>query len=821
MHIFRQIADSGFFLFLIKSKWKICLLIVSLIFSFYASAQDQEYGIFSGTVKAKDNKETLIGAHIKQKGDISTGAITNIEGFFTIDVKVGHHEFIISFTGMKTETIEVEINAGETTNKIIFLEPYVNELQGVEIKVGRFDRPIEEITSTMEIIKADIIQSKNVTNITTILDYAPGLNILDGEPQIRGGSGFTFGVGSKVGIFIDDMPVLSGDASRPYWELIPTENIAQIEVVKGCASVLSGSNALSGAIYIRTAGPTLEPLTRIKVYSGAYSPPKDKDMKWWSDYPYVIGADYFHTRMIKNLDFTIGANVLLDHGYIGAPRPGPLVEDTVTNFSDDQMAKQRFRLNFNLRQRSAKVEGLNYGINGNFMYNKSNLVLAWLDLEDGFYRTYPGAVLLQDQFIFYLDPFVNFYSRLGINHSFKARVLYSNTDQSNNQEIKSTVYFADYNFSRKYDFLKDFAFVGGLTFQYNDVNSSMYTGSGNPHNNLLNLSGYTEVNFNAFQIINLSVGARIEYFKMNDNSSHTKPVFRGGLSLKLLQETYLRASVGQGYRYPTIAEKYIRIDVGSFGVFDNPDLVPEESLNFEIGVKRGFKFLKYFGYIDVAYFWQEYENTIEYLFGRWDPTNTWPFYGFRFINTGDSRITGLDVSITGKAQLSKNALMKTMIGYNYIVPKTLQPDYIFATDYSTGANQDFSYNSTSVDSSNKILKYRFLHSIKADFEFEVKGFSTGVSFKYFSRIENLDKAIEDLEDFTKLTGGTVQPIEYMDYYYNYNDGNFIIDFRISQVIKERHKFSLIIDNLLNRWYSLRPLKAEQMRKTMFQYTLTL
>jgi len=165
--------------------------------------------------------------------------------------------------------------------------------------------------------------------------------------------------------------------------------------------------------------------------------------------------------------------------------------------------------------------------------------------------------------------------------------------------------------------------------------------------------------------------------------------------------------------------------------------------------------------------------------------------------------------------------MKTMIGYNYIVPKTLQPDFIFATDYSTGANQDFSYNSTSVDSSNKILKYRFLHSIKADIEFEVKGFSTGVSFKYFSRIENLDKAIEDLEDFTKLSGGTVQPIEYMDYYYNHNDGNFILDFRISQVIHEKHKFSLIIDNILNRWYSLRPLKAEQMRKAMFQYTLTL
>jgi hypothetical protein len=96
-----------------------------------------------------------------------------------------------------------------------------------------------------------------------------------------------------------------------------------------------------------------------------------------------------------------------------------------------------------------------------------------------------------------------------------------------------------------------------------------------------------------------------------------------------------------------------------------------------------------------------------------------------------------------------------------------------------------------------------------------------VSFKYFSRIENLDKAIQDLEEYTKQTGGTIQPIDYMDYFNNHNNGNFIIDFRISQVFREKHKLSLIIDNLLNHWYSLRPLKAEQMRKVMVQYSLTI
>jgi outer membrane cobalamin receptor len=791
-------------------------LMVGFMYSSGLLAQD--FGNFSGVVRADDTGETLIGAHIKLKGDLSAGAITDMEGKFVIQAPVGEHTFMISFTGMDTKIISVEIKKNETVDQEIKLKTYVNELQGVEIKVGRFDRPFEEITSSMEIIKPDIIQSKNVTNIKTILDLTPGLNILDDEPQIRGGSGFTFGVGSKVGIFIDDMPVLSGDASRPYWDLVPTENVGQIEVVKGCSSVLSGANALSGAIYIRTSRPKLKPETRIKLYSGLYSVPEDKYMKWWSDIPYIGGADYFHSRIINNTDFTIGANVLLDHGYIGAPRPTPPAEDSITDFSDNELAKKRYRLNFNIRHRSQKYEGLNYGLNGNFMYNKSSLILAWLNDSAGFYRAYPGAVILQDQSVFYLDPFVSFYSKIGINHNLKARILYNDTKGSNDQSIQSTVYFTDYNFGRKYEFRSNFAFIGGLTFQYNDVNSKMYTGSGSTNNGLLNLSGYSEIDINFLKLVNVSFGGRLEYYQVNDTIQETHPIFRAGASLKLMQETYLRLSIGQGYRYPTIAERFIRMDLGSFGVYDNPGLIPESSVNTEIGVKQGFKFARYFGYLDVAVFQQDYKNTIEYLFGKWDTTLTWPFYGFKFVNTGESRIIGADISVTGKAQLAKKLSLTTMLGYNYILPKSLNPDYEYANYNDPGGDTvSLSYRTTSVDPGKNILKYRFLHTLKADLELDYKNTSLGVSIKYFSKIENLDNAIAQLEQTLEATGGSFQALKYMDYFQNHNKGNFIFDLRISHTFKGKHKLSLISDNILNRTYSLRPLKAEEMRKIMLQY----
>jgi len=159
-----------------------------------------------------------------------------------------------------------------------------------------------------------------------------------------------------------------------------------------------------------------------------------------------------------------------------------------------------------------------------------------------------------------------------------------------------------------------------------------------------------------------------------------------------------------------------------------------------------------------------------------------------------------------------------MTGYNYILPKTLEPDYVFAKD---ARNIEYSYNSSSLDPSENILKYRFLHTLKADLEFYTEVFSIGSSIKYFSKIVNLDKAIADFENATINAGGTIQPILYMDYFNNHNNGNIIMDLRISFEIGQRHKISLISNNFLNRWYSLRPLKAEEMRTIMLQYVLNL
>ena len=798
-------------------------MLLLLAFGSSAELSAQQQAKFQGTVISAEDSSPMVGANLILRKDFSKGTLTDQNGGFSMLLNPGTYTFFLSFIGMKTDTITIRLHPGEVIDMQIVMQPLWNELEEVNVRVSKFDKKIEDITVSMEVLKPRLIESKNTRSIQTVLDYTPGLNIMDNEPQIRGGSGFTFGVGSKVAVLVDDMPMISADAGRPYWDLIPVENIAHIEVIKGASSVLSGTSALSGAIHIMTASPGKEPLNKITAYTGFYSSPADKSMKWWNDYPYITGVNFLHSKKYGSLDVVLAGNVDFDHGYQGAPMPGPLVNDTISDFTDKQMRSQKYRLNFNIKKNSKRHQGMNFGINGNLMSYSGPMTLAWLDDTSGIYRAYPGAVYLQDQFIFYLDPFINIYTGEGTKHSIKARILHNNSKMSNNQSTLNTLIYGDYQFRRTYDFIKDFELIGGISFTQAYVTADMYKASGSAFNKQTNVSAYAQVENKFKGIINTSMGIRGEYFQLNDSITALKPIIRAGVNFKLYSGTFLRFSFGQGFRFPSITERYIKTSAGSFGVFDNPGLVPETSWNTEIGVKQAFKFKNYFGYLDIAGFIQEYNNTIEYLFGFWDSTYTFAYAGFKFLNTGSSRVTGIDISQTGSSKFGAKTGLRMMAGYSYIMPKTLDPDLVFAKDYYMGTlrSNEFTYRSTSVNPSRNILKYRFLHTLKADIEFYTGQLSIGYSIKYFSRIESLDKAIADFEQVTIATGGYLQPVLYMDYYAENNKGNTVMDGRISYEFRKKHKVSLICNNFLNRTYSLRPLKVEEMRSIMLQYVLNI
>ena len=189
-----------------------------------------------------------------------------------------------SYIGLEKQQVTLRNVADRTYTMDWALEASSELLDHVIVSAGRFEQSAKKVTVSVDVLPPRIIESRGTTSLETALEQSPGVSFVDGEPQIRSGSGFSYGAGSRVMMLVDDLPVLSGDAGRPTWGFLPLENIEQIEIIKGASSVLFGSAALSGVINIRTRYPDARPLTRVSVQHGVFSTPQSAHAKTWDGF---------------------------------------------------------------------------------------------------------------------------------------------------------------------------------------------------------------------------------------------------------------------------------------------------------------------------------------------------------------------------------------------------------------------------------------------------------------------------------------------------------------------------------------------------------
>jgi outer membrane receptor protein involved in Fe transport len=614
---------------------------------------------------------------------------------------------------------------------------------------------------------------------------------------------------------VDGMPVMLGDQGRPEWSFIPTENAEQVEVIKGASSVLFGSSALSGVINVRTAFPKAIPETRIRVDYGQYDTPRGENTKWWKGAAPMYGYSFLHSEQLllrKNLDFVIGAQSRYDHNYVGFTGAAykknfPLIKyDTTQTESDVGTLLTRF--NFSLRYRSQKIRGLALGLAGNFMQSHDNFSLIWLNDTGGLYRAYPNTMTVYDMKICYVDPFIEYYSKGGIKHSLRTRIFYDKSEDKREQGSECTVYYGEYQFYKEIASLGGLHFTGGIAGNQVQSHAELYAGSGHPDNTLNNYAAYTQFDKKFKSVLNISIGFRGEYYEINKTENVLKPVFRGGLSLALSKATFFRMSYGQAYRYPSVTEKFISTIEGGLYILPNPDLKPETSQSTEAGIKQGFKLFNFYGFLDVAAFWQDYENTIEFNYAIWEPTKP----GFKRVNTGSSRVRGLDVSLAGNGKLFYGIELTLYGGYTYALPQTTNPGFVYAEESTIPQikPKQLSYLSTSEDTSNYIMKYRFEHTFKMDAEVSWRFLTIGADARYYSHMKNIDKTFYDLDKPGILQTGIT------NYRAAHKKGIWIYDARVRFALTKVFAVSVIVNNADNKSYSLRPLKIESPRTTAVQ-----
>jgi outer membrane cobalamin receptor len=794
-----------------RYRKKSLLFLVLIIVSSLVSAQN---AVIRGKVTDDRTQEPLPYVNIGVKG-MEKGTFTDSSGYYKISITQGQYILLFSSIGYETLEKTITINDHGVHGVDVSLKSSSKELNTVVVSASKYAQKIQESISTIEVLKPQMIQNANIQTVDKAVEQVPGVAVIDNEPQIRSGSGFSSGLGSRVMVLVDEIPVLRGDAGRPVWDFLPIDDIDQIEVVKGASSVLYGSSALNGAINVRTSWPKENTMNKISVTAGMYSKPSRKfDSPWTGTNPVQYGVNIAHSQKIENVDLCLGGGYYNDQGYIGPYPDSAKKQDPSTTTG---AFTQRAKFTFNTRVRSKNVEGLAYGLNGNFMLEKNAQAFFWYDADTNIYRPYPQALSTFKSFTFYLDPFLRYFGKKGGSHSFKNRFFYDNSSATNNQSSRSMTLYNEYQFQKKFKRMEDIVVVIGVINSYvwssgqvfsGILTSDSVTGAGQSgHFNSENFAVYSQIEKKFFNRLNVLIGGRWEYYKLTSFEDN-RPIFRAGANFQAAKGSFIRASVGQGYRFPSIGERYITTTSGRFGFYPNPELAPETSLSIELGFKQVYKFGNVVGIADLAIYQEEYDNYIEFNYGVWGKSHDLlKNSGFKFFNTGPARIRGIEATVTGEGDILKDFNISAMVGYTYSVPQSMDPTYAFIPP-NTVTNY-YNYTNSSSNPAHNILKYRIQSLLKGDLQLAYKKMAAGASTRFYGFMQNIDKFFSDYDRPNLFSTGITK------YRVDHDHGTWVVDCRVSYLLKD-FRFSVIVNNLMNTEYSLRPLTIESPRTTSVQ-----
>ena len=739
------------------------LLILSFL-SFAYALQAQE--VISGKILDGDTDEPLLGASISTT--LSTGQIlgttSDLDGYFSLTLPEAQSGGMLSVEYLGYDD-HLVILSNQTRDLTISMRESSTLLETTTITGSRYEKSLAESPVSISVIKPDLIERSNTTIASDLLDKVPGVQVIDGQANIRGGSGYSYGAGSRVLLLIDDIPALQADAGRPLWDDIPVENISQVEVLKGASSALYGSAALNGIINIRTGYATSEPETKGFFSYRGYFTPADPDKAWWKGTdttPKTLTAGLTHKQKFGKLDVVAAAGVELDH------------QVNIDSFKD------RYRLSTNLKYRLS--DRITFGLNAMYNYKNSANYILWENARDGAYRGWEGTLTAGETERFYIDPQLTIYDKKKNKHKVLGRYYKLNNGSTTAQATTSSNAYLEYQYTGSME-AWGLEYTGGASSYIVRTNSELY-GNVDLSNN--NYALFAQVDKRFGNLI-LTAGTRYENNQQSNvlatgNAEGTlkegRIVSRFGANYSINDKWFLRSSWGQGYRFPTIAERFIFTDLGGFFILPNPTLESETGWTAEVGIKRNIDIGHGSAYIDVAFFRSEYSNMLEFTFDQIDGQ-----VGFQSRNVGNTLINGLEIDFVGAFPLSKKLGVKYLMGYTYLDPK--YQDF----DTNEEIRRSVSAPVNAGDDPN-FLKYRSKHNFKIDAEMSLGNIGAGFSYNYSTQIVTIDQFLSTLNEIGQFRDLKSGGFGRLDGRISYNFGTV--------------KLSLQGKNLTNNEYSLRP-----------------
>lgn len=587
------------------------LAILSLSFQVFSAE-------ISGTV-VNENDEALVGATIRVEGT-NIGSFTNKKGYFSIEnLKNQKYSLLFSMVGYKSKTKKIDLSKLDSSYVKIRLSE--NHLQTGEVVVSANKRvqAVQDIPISVSVIKSEDIEIRRMNNLEYALEYVPGIQVTRDNVSIRGSSGFSYGVGSRVALMIDGFPLLAADNGDIKMDALPLFNLERIEVVKGAGSALYGTSAIGGVINIITQNIPDEFTTKFRAYSGFYTPLNYDQWDPGGEPRLDNGFDFSASNKFGDL------SVLLNLGIVQ--------EDSYRVYDSKEVYNSFLKMKYQLNDKT------DITLNGNLSISNNDDWAFWQSASEPFE---PAETVDFDNRID-SDKYSLF---AGLDHIFNSNFFmtlksgvyfttYSNRFDKDNEEYRASDAVA-YTFLPQFNnkLGDEWLLTYGLDLRLNQVESIVY---GDQTQGIY--AAYTQAEYSPFESLNFTGGLRfdLESTEGADESYQLSPKF--GVTYQINEEFTLRSSAGAGFRAPQIAERFAQISFQGLFVLPNPELVPERSISTEIGIAYNNQSEELPLYIDLAIFQNNMEEMIEPGLGE---TITGEV---TFNNISSARIRGLELNL--------------------------------------------------------------------------------------------------------------------------------------------------------------------------------
>jgi outer membrane receptor for ferrienterochelin and colicins len=230
------------------------LCIFVLIFSTTAFSQKKSDSNIIGHVV--NGKSHIPFASVIIRGT-TIGTATDETGHYRmINIPVGKHTLEAKAIGYRSQMVEITIEAGQTLEVNFNLDEDAIGLDEVVVTADRNEQRRKESSTIVNTISPKLFSMTQSVTLGDGLNFSPGLRLENN----CGNCGFTQlrmnGLeGPYSQILINSRPIFSGLAGVYGLELIPSNMIERVEVIRGGGSALYGSNAIAGTVNLILKDP--------------------------------------------------------------------------------------------------------------------------------------------------------------------------------------------------------------------------------------------------------------------------------------------------------------------------------------------------------------------------------------------------------------------------------------------------------------------------------------------------------------------------------------------------------------------------------------